>query len=117
MAAPPPILITSMDHFSSSSIQGFAAIVSFRPGEESGFFVLKRQLRTRSLVPRDDTSKRRTLDWMESRKFERGRLRESPTDVEGLYRLTRRPFHQVVERGHDDHAVGVRIALEADVTP
>src|SRR5215212_40128 len=58
-----------------------------------------------------------TLDGMQAGEFERSRLREATTDIESLHRLASRAFHEVVERGHDDDAVGVRIALEADVTP
>src|SRR5829696_200272 len=54
---------------------------------------------------------------MQSRALERGRLREATTDIEGLHRLAGRALHQVVERGHDYNAVGVGIALEADVAP
>src|ERR671910_606791 len=54
---------------------------------------------------------------MQPRELERGRLREPATDVKGLHRLTRRAFHQVIKRGHDYDAVGIGIALEADVTP
>src|SRR5919107_5959808 len=59
----------------------------------------------------------RSLNRVEAGEFERGRLGESTADVEGLYRLASGAFHQVVERGHDDDAVGVGIALEANVTP
>src|SRR5215212_9498445 len=86
MAAPPPILITSMN----LPCRAACEVTS---------------------------NKRHALDGMEAGELERGRLRETATDIEGLHRLAGRAFHQVVERGHDHNAVGIGITLEADVAP
>src|SRR5688500_15246960 len=100
MAAPPPILITSMDQISSVLPERLAAIVSFE------------LLAARNLVDpclsassgRDPSCKflgmtrsyGLTLNRVEPRELQRGRFWEPAADVESLHRLARRTLHQIV---------------------
>src|SRR5687768_12264751 len=128
MAAPPPILITSMSQMSLRFALRRVPSPPYPPGPEG----------TPSWVPGPSSRERGTgmttflvlregatgghisvvaLDGMQAGELEGGCLGESAADVEGLHGLAGRAFHQVVEGGHDDDAVGIGIALEADVTP
>src|SRR5215204_3705246 len=95
MASPPPILITSMDHFPSAWPQRFATIVSLRAERNLVNSELLGLDRSRSSFPRMTCQQGRVLNRMQPNELERGRLRKAAADVEGLHRLARRAFHQV----------------------
>ena len=52
---------------------------------------------------------------MQPREVDAAGLLVAVANVEGLYGLTGRALHQVVEGSEDDEAIGVRIALETDI--
>ena len=57
------------------------------------------------------------LNRMQTREFEAGALVPAHTDVHRLDGLAGGALHEVVQRGHDDHATRVLIALEPDIAP